>query len=71
MGSTVLSPFLTELVYSAGAGARLVGVSAYSDYPAEAKRLPSVATAMVTRWFSPSCFQSWVSCWRKAFIRVA
>ncbi len=41
-----LAPFLTELVYSAGAGARLVGVSAYSDYPAEAKRLPSVATAV-------------------------
>jgi len=41
-----LAPFLTELVYSAGAGARLVGVSAYSDYPVEAKRLPSVATAV-------------------------
>ena len=41
-----LAPFLTELAYSAGAGARLVGVSAYSDYPAEAKRLPSVATAV-------------------------
>ncbi|MBC8022003.1 MAG: cobalamin-binding protein [Burkholderiales bacterium] len=41
-----LAPFLTELVYSAGAGANLVGVSAYSDYPAEAKMLPRVATAV-------------------------
>ena len=40
-----LAPFLTELVYSAGAGERLVGVSAYSDYPPQAKRLPQVATA--------------------------
>ena len=40
-----LAPFLTELVYSAGAGDRLVGVSAYSDFPPEAKRLPQVATA--------------------------
>jgi iron complex transport system substrate-binding protein len=40
-----LAPFLTELVFSAGAGERLVAVSAYSDYPPEAKRLPQVATA--------------------------
>lgn len=40
-----LAPFLTELVYSAGAGDRLVGASAYSDYPEEARRLPQVATA--------------------------
>jgi iron complex transport system substrate-binding protein len=41
-----LAPFLTELAYSAGAGAQLVGVSAYSDYPPEARRLPQVASAM-------------------------
>jgi iron complex transport system substrate-binding protein len=40
-----LAPFLTELVYSAGAGARVVGVSAYSDYPPEARALPQVASA--------------------------
>jgi len=40
-----LAPFLTELVYAAGAGARVVGVSAYSDYPAAAKALPQVASA--------------------------
>ena len=31
-----LAPNLTELVFAAGAGASLVGVSAYSDYPAAA-----------------------------------
>jgi iron complex transport system substrate-binding protein len=41
-----LAPFLTELVYDAGAGERVVGVSAYSDYPPEAKRLPQVGTAV-------------------------
>lgn len=35
-----LAPHVTELVYAAGAGARLVGVTAYSDYPPEATRLP-------------------------------
>ncbi len=40
-----LAPFLTELVFSAGAGGRLVAVSAFSDFPPEAKRLPQVATA--------------------------
>jgi iron complex transport system substrate-binding protein len=41
-----LAPFLTELVYTAGAGERIVGVSAYSDYPPEAKKLPQVGTAV-------------------------
>jgi len=41
-----LAPFLTELTYSAGAGSRLVGASAYSDYPSEAKALPQVASAV-------------------------
>ncbi|MGZ5099791.1 MAG: cobalamin-binding protein [Usitatibacter sp.] len=40
-----LAPFLTELVFSAGAGKRLVAVSAHSDYPPEARGLPQVATA--------------------------
>lgn len=37
-----LSPHLTELVYSAGAGSQLVGVVSYSDYPTQAKSLPLV-----------------------------
>jgi len=40
-----LAPSLTELAFSVGAGDRVVGVSAYSDYPAEAKKLPQVSTA--------------------------
>lgn len=37
-----LSPNLTELIYSLGLGERLVGVSAYSDYPPKARALPRV-----------------------------
>jgi iron complex transport system substrate-binding protein len=40
-----LAPFLTELVYAAGAGDKLVGVSAYSDFPSQAKLLPVIADA--------------------------
>jgi iron complex transport system substrate-binding protein len=38
-----LAPHVTEQLFAAGAGARLVAVSEYSDYPPEAKRLPRVA----------------------------
>lgn len=37
-----LSPHVTELVFAAGAGNKLVGVSSFSDYPAAAKRIPHV-----------------------------
>jgi len=37
-----LSPHLTELTYAAGAGANLVGVVSYSDYPEAAKQIPRV-----------------------------
>lgn len=37
-----LSPGATELLFSAGAGDRVVAVSAWSDYPAEAAELPQV-----------------------------
>lgn len=40
-----LSPHTTELVFAAGAGDRLIGVSAYSDYPEQAKKLPIVASS--------------------------
>jgi iron complex transport system substrate-binding protein len=40
-----LAPFLTELVFAVGAGERVVGVSAYSDYPPAARQLPQVSTA--------------------------
>ena len=41
-----LAPHATELLVAAGAGTRVVGVSAYSNFPAEASRLPSVGDAM-------------------------
>lgn len=40
-----LAPHLTELVYSAGAGDRLVGVVRYSDFPAAALELPRIGDA--------------------------
>ena len=40
-----LAPNLTELTFAAGAGSALVGVSAYSDYPAAARKLPLVGDA--------------------------
>ncbi len=40
-----LSPGITELLFSVGAGARVVGVSAYSDFPPAARSLPQVSRA--------------------------
>ncbi len=40
-----LAPSLTELAFAAGAGGKLVAVSAYSDFPAAAQALPQVADA--------------------------
>lgn len=40
-----LAPSLTELAFAAGAGGKLVGVGAYSDYPEAAQRLPEVGDA--------------------------
>jgi iron complex transport system substrate-binding protein len=37
-----LSPGATELLFSAGAGAKLVAASAWSDYPSQASELPRV-----------------------------
>jgi iron complex transport system substrate-binding protein len=39
-----LSPHLTELMYAAGAGGRMVGALAYSDYPPAARALPRVGS---------------------------
>lgn len=39
-----LSPHLTELLYAAGAGERMVGALEYSDYPPEARALPRVGS---------------------------
>jgi iron complex transport system substrate-binding protein len=40
-----LAPHLAELVFSAGAGANLVGVVNYTDYPPEAAEIPRVGDA--------------------------
>ncbi|HEY9119938.1 MAG TPA: cobalamin-binding protein [Marinobacter sp.] len=40
-----LSPGATELLFSAGAGTQVVGVSAWSDYPPEAAKLPQVGNS--------------------------
>ena len=37
-----LTPHLTELVFAAGAGERLVGAVDYSDFPARAKAIPRI-----------------------------
>lgn len=40
-----LAPHVTEQLFAAGAGAKIVGASEYSDYPEEAKALPRVASS--------------------------
>jgi iron complex transport system substrate-binding protein len=40
-----LAPHATELLYAAGAGPRVVGVVAHSDWPREARGLPGVGDA--------------------------
>jgi len=37
-----LAPHVTELIYAAGGGAKLVGAVSYSDYPPQAKQIPRV-----------------------------
>ncbi len=39
-----LSPHLTELLYAAGAGGRIVGALEHSDYPPQARALPRVGS---------------------------
>ena len=40
-----LSPAATESLFAVGAGAQIVGTSAYSDYPAAARRVPRIGDA--------------------------
>ncbi len=40
-----LAPHVTEMLFEIGAGAAVVGVSAFSDHPPEARRLPQVGDA--------------------------
>lgn len=40
-----LSPAITELVYAAGAGDKLIGIDTYSDYPPSAMHLPRIGSS--------------------------
>lgn len=42
-----IAPHLTELLFAAGAGARVVAVSRHSDYPEAARLLPQVGDAVL------------------------
>ena len=42
-----LTPHITELLFAAGAGARIVGTSEYSDYPEVARRIPRIGGALL------------------------
>ncbi|WP_420474073.1 cobalamin-binding protein [Noviherbaspirillum sp. ST9] len=41
-----LAPHATEMLFAAGAGAYIVGATEFSDYPPEAKRIPSVGSGV-------------------------
>ena len=41
-----LAPHTTEMLFAAGAGPYVVGVTEFSDYPPEAKKLPSVGSGV-------------------------
>jgi len=61
-----LAPHLAELVYAAGAGDRLVGVSSYSDYPPAVVGLPVIGDAFRVDYeaiaaLSPDLVLSWES----------
>lgn len=45
-----LAPNLTELAFAAGMGSRMVAVSAYSDFPEAAQKLPQVGDAFRLNW---------------------
>jgi iron complex transport system substrate-binding protein len=39
-----MAPHVTELLFAAGGGARIVGAMSYSDYPLEARRIPLIGS---------------------------
>lgn len=61
-----LAPHITELLYAAGAGERIVATVDYSDYPSAAQRLPRIGDATrIDRerllQFKPDLVMAWAS----------
>ncbi len=61
-----LAPHLAELVFAAGAGEQLVGVSAFTDYPAAVRGLPIIGDAFRVDYeavaaLAPDLILSWGS----------
>lgn len=59
-----LAPHLTELVFAAGGGERMVGVAQGSDYPAVARALPEIGNASGidlerVLWLQPDLVLAW------------
>ncbi len=48
-----LAPSNTEILFAIGAGGQMIGRDEFSDYPAEAKALPSVGGSMGTYSLKP------------------
>ena len=40
-----MAPHVTEMLFAAGGGSRVVGVAAYSDFPEEAKKIPQIGSS--------------------------
>lgn len=63
-----LAPSLTEAVFAVGAGTRVVGVSAWSDWPPEAAGRPVVASASGIEWERLAILMpDLVIAWRESF----
>jgi iron complex transport system substrate-binding protein len=61
-----LAPHITELVFAAGAGDKLVGVADYSDFPLEAQQIPKIGDAFRVDYetialLNPDLILSWQS----------
>jgi iron complex transport system substrate-binding protein len=68
-----LAPSITEAAFAVGAGPRVVGASAWSDWPAEAARLPVVSSAAGIEFeslarLSPDLVIAWKDSFRPADI---
>lgn len=59
-----LAPHLAELVHAAGAGAQLVGVSRFTDYPPATASLPRIGDGFALKYEQVLALQpTWVLAW--------